>query len=53
MINKESAEKKYMELVMPGHYIDVQSNELEWKIARVVEKDKRCFFVSYDGWLSR
>ena len=38
---------------MPGHYIDVQTVDSEWKIARVVDKDKRYMYVKYDGWLNK
>jgi hypothetical protein len=35
---------------MPGHYLDVRFDETNWKIAKVVDKDKRYLYVSFDGY---
>lgn len=34
---------------MVGHYLDVRNSENEWKLARIVERDKKYVLVAYDG----
>lgn len=34
---------------MVGNYIDVKYTENEWKVARVIERDKRYALVAFDG----
>jgi hypothetical protein len=53
MLNKELTERKYFELINTGHYIDVQNDEGQWVMARVIEKDKKYVWVAYDGWMPK
>jgi len=34
---------------MVGHYIDVKYSEHEWKIGKIIEKDKRYAVVTLEG----
>lgn len=34
---------------MVGQYLDVRFSEHEWKIAKLVEKDKRYALVAFEG----
>ena len=34
---------------MPGNYFDVQTSQSEWRLAKVVDKDKRYIYAIFDG----
>ena len=53
MQTKEAIQKKYFQLITSGHYIDVQNNESQWVMARVVDKDKKFIYVAYDGEMNK
>jgi hypothetical protein len=38
---------------MAGHFFDVRVGDSEWKLAKIVDRDKRYAFVHYDGVNSR
>lgn len=38
---------------MAGHYFDVRVGDSEWKLAKIVDRDKRYAVVIYDGVNSR
>lgn len=48
-MNQDAIEKNYYESIMVGHYIDVRYAENDWKIAKIIERDKRYALVSFDA----
>lgn len=48
-MNQDLIEKNYYEQLMVGHYVDVRYSEHEWKIAKIIDKDKRYAVVSFEG----
>lgn len=48
-MNQEAIEKGYFETLTAGHYIDVRYSDKEWKIARIIDRDKRYATIAYDG----
>jgi len=34
---------------MVGHYLDVRNSENEWKLAKIMERDKKYVLIAYDG----
>jgi len=48
-MNQDLIEKNYYEQLMVGHYIDVKYSDHEWKIAKILEKDKRYALVQFEA----
>ena len=48
-MNQDAIEKNYYESIMAGHYIDLRYAENEWKIAKIIERDKRYAVVALDA----
>ncbi len=48
-MNQDLIEKNYFESLMAGHYIDVRYTDQEWKIAKIVERDKRYAVIIFDA----
>lgn len=48
-MSQESIEKNYFDSLIAGHYIDVKYSDQEWKIAKIIERDKRYALVAFDA----
>jgi hypothetical protein len=52
-MSQDIIEKNYYESLMAGHYFDVRVGDSEWKLAKIVDREKRYAVVIYDGVNSR
>ena len=48
-MNQDVIEKNYYESLMAGHYIDVRYSDQEWKMAKIIERDKRYAVIVFDA----
>ena len=48
-MSQDAIEKNYYESIMAGHYIDVRYAENDWRMAKVIERDKRYGVIIFDG----
>jgi|688.fasta_scaffold245225_1 hypothetical protein len=48
-MNQDAIEKNYYESLMAGHYIDVRYSDKEWKMAKIIERDKRYAVIVFDA----
>ena len=49
----DALEKAYYDQLIPGQYLDVKYSEYDWKIAKIVDRDRRYASVLFDGFNCR
>jgi tRNA U34 2-thiouridine synthase MnmA/TrmU len=48
-MNQDLIEKNYYEQLIVGHYIDAKYSEQEWKMGKLIDKDKKYAVISFEG----
>lgn len=48
-MNQDLIEKNYYEQLMVGQYLEAKYSEQEWKICKLIDKDKKYAVVSFEG----